>query len=144
MVLWVSIVSSGYFGFPNLRRNWSQDVFQAVCWSINNYLGLTNHRIRKADAEGAAKWGMAYPMGSECLPDTLLPRKIRKSLPISKKRRLFPFQSVTRALYLPLMRFLPHDVVVYDNECHACLLDGRLISAPSINTVTMILPIAGS
>jgi glycine C-acetyltransferase len=41
---------------------------EVVCWSINNYLGLANHpEVRKADAEGAAKWGLAYPMGARMM-----------------------------------------------------------------------------
>ena len=61
--------ADGYFAFPKLEgelgphmRFAGKDV---LCWSLNNYLGLANHpEIRKVDAEAAARWGMAYPMGS--------------------------------------------------------------------------------
>lgn len=38
---------------------------EVLNWSLNNYLGLANHpEVRKADAEGAAKFCMAAPMGA--------------------------------------------------------------------------------
>ena len=59
----------GYYAFPKLEGELGPHMrFQGIdvlCWSLNNYLGLANHpEIRKVDAEAAARWGLAYPMGS--------------------------------------------------------------------------------
>ena len=64
--------SEGYFIFPKLEGELGPHMKfrgkEVLCWSLNNYLGLANHpEVRKADAEGAARWGMAYPMGSRML-----------------------------------------------------------------------------
>ena len=60
----------GYYMFPKLEGELGPHMkFQGkdvLVWSLNNYLGLANHpEVRKADAEAAAKWGLAYPMGRE-------------------------------------------------------------------------------
>ena len=62
----------GYYMFPKLEGELGPHMkFQGrdvLCWSLNNYLGLANHpEVRKADAEAAAKWGLAYPMGSRMM-----------------------------------------------------------------------------
>ena len=58
----------GYFAFPKLEGEIAPYMNfrgkRMLTWSLNNYLGLANHpEVRKADAEAAAKWGLAYPMG---------------------------------------------------------------------------------
>ena len=102
-----------------------QDV---LCWSLNNYLGLANHpEIRKVDAEGAARWGMAYPMGSRMLTGhTALHEKFERMLADFECKEAaflynFGYQGIVSTIDALLSR---HDVVVYDAECHACLLDG--------------------
>ena len=62
----------GYYAFPKLEGELGPHMrFQGIdvlCWSLNNYLGLANHpEIRKVDAEAAARWGLAYPMGSRMM-----------------------------------------------------------------------------
>ena len=62
----------GYHTFPKLEGELSSRmVFQGkerIIWSLNNYLGLANHpEVRKADADAAKKWGLAYPMGARML-----------------------------------------------------------------------------
>ena len=62
----------GYYMFPKLEGELGPHMkFQGkdvLVWSLNNYLGLANHpEVRKADAEAAAKWGLAYPMGSRLM-----------------------------------------------------------------------------
>jgi len=57
-------VAEGYFVFPVFEGQISNRMKfngkEMVTWSINNYLGLANHpEVKKADAESAAKWGMA-------------------------------------------------------------------------------------
>ena len=99
-----------------------------LCWSLNNYLGLANHpEIRKVDAEGAARWGMAYPMGSRMLTGhTALHEKFERMLADFECKEAaflynFGYQGIVSTIDALLSR---HDVVVYDAECHACLLDG--------------------
>ena len=62
----------GYFTFPKLEGEIAPRMMfnghEVLCWSLNNYLGLANHpEIRKVDAEAAARWGLAYPMGSRMM-----------------------------------------------------------------------------
>ena len=122
----------GYFTFPKLEgelgphmRFNGQDV---LCWSLNNYLGLANHpAVRKADAEAAAKWGMAYPMGSRMLTGhTDLHEELERRLAAFEKKEAafefnFGYQGIVSCIDSLVAR---HDVIVYDAEAHACLLDG--------------------
>lgn len=62
----------GYFAFPRLEGDISNRMIfrgkERVIWSLNNYLGLANHpEVRKADAEAAAQYGLAYPMGARMM-----------------------------------------------------------------------------
>ncbi|HPB01815.1 MAG TPA: aminotransferase class I/II-fold pyridoxal phosphate-dependent enzyme, partial [Bacteroidales bacterium] len=64
--------SHGYFTFPKLTGEIGPHMKfrgkDVLVWSLNNYLGLANHpEVRKADADGAAKYGMAYPMGARMM-----------------------------------------------------------------------------
>lgn len=124
--------ADGYFAFPKLEGELGpymkfngQDV---LCWSLNNYLGLANHpEIRKVDAEAAAKWGMAYPMGSRMMTgQTALHEKLEQKLAEFEKKEAaflfnFGYQGILSTIDSLVSR---HDVIVYDAECHACLLDG--------------------
>jgi glycine C-acetyltransferase len=124
--------ADGYFAFPKLEgelgphmRFNGQDV---LCWSLNNYLGLANHpEVRKVDAEGAARWGMAYPMGSRMLTGhTALHEKFERMLAEFECKEAaflynFGYQGIVSTIDALVGR---HDVIVYDAECHACLLDG--------------------
>ena len=124
--------AEGYFAFPrlegelgpNMKFN-GQDV---LCWSLNNYLGLANHpEIRKADAEAAARWGMAYPMGSRMMTgQTHLHDELERRLAAFEKKEAafefnFGYQGIVSTIDSLVCR---HDVIVYDAEDHACLLDG--------------------
>ena len=124
--------AEGYFAFPklegelgpNMRFN-GQDV---LCWSLNNYLGLANHpEIRKADAEAAARWGLAYPMGSRMMTgQTHLHEELERRLAAFEKKEAafefnFGYQGIVSTIDALVGR---HDVIVYDAEDHACLLDG--------------------
>ena len=124
--------AEGYFAFPRLEgelgpymRFNGQDV---LCWSLNNYLGLANHpEIRKADAEAAAKWGLAYPMGSRMMTgQTHLHEELEHRLAAFEKKEAafefnFGYQGIVSTIDSLVCR---HDVIVYDAEAHACLLDG--------------------
>ena len=124
--------AEGYFAFPrlegelgpNMKFN-GQDV---LCWSLNNYLGLANHpEIRKADAEAAARWGLAYPMGSRMMTgQTHLHEELERRLAAFEKKEAafefnFGYQGIVSTIDALVSR---HDVIVYDAEDHACLLDG--------------------
>ena len=124
--------AEGYFTFPRLEGELGphmkfngQDV---LCWSLNNYLGLANHpEIRKTDAEAAARWGLAYPMGSRMMTgQTHLHEELERRLAAFEKKEAafefnFGYQGIVSTIDSLVCR---HDVIVYDAEAHACLLDG--------------------
>lgn len=101
---------------------------EVLNWSLNNYLGLANHpEIRQADAEAAAKWGLAYPMGARMMSgNSTLHETFEKELAefVGKKDAFllnYGYQGVMSAIEC----LCDHrDVIVYDAESHACLIDG--------------------
>jgi glycine C-acetyltransferase len=124
-------VAEGYYMFPQLEGELgNRMIFQGkevVCWSINNYLGLANHpEVRKADAESAAKWGLAYPMGARMMSgETKQHKKLETDLAhfVGKESGYllnFGYQGILSVIDSLLSR---HDVVVYDAESHACIVD---------------------
>ena len=124
--------AEGYFAFPRLDGELGPHMkfngSDVLCWSLNNYLGLANHpEIRKADAEGAAKWGLAYPMGSRMMTgQTVLHEELERRLAAFEKKEAaflfnFGYQGIVSTIDSLVSR---HDVIVYDAEAHACLLDG--------------------
>ncbi len=123
----------GYYTFPKLEGEIGPHMkFQGkevLCWSLNNYLGLANHpAVRKADADGAAKWGLAYPMGSRMLTGhTALHEQLERELADFEKKEAafqmnFGYQGIVSVIDSLMTR---HDVIVFDAEAHACLLDGK-------------------
>lgn len=97
-------------------------------WSLNNYLGLANHpEVRKADAEGAEKWGLAYPMGARMMSgNSDLHEIFEKELAefVGKKEAFllnYGYQGVMSVIECVCDH---RDVIVYDAEAHACLIDG--------------------
>ena len=67
-----SKMAHGYFMFPKLEGEVGNKMIfrgkECLIWSVNNYLGLANHpEVRKADADAAKEWGLAYPMGSRMM-----------------------------------------------------------------------------
>ena len=125
-------IAEGYWIFPKLEGELSSRMrFQGkdiICWSINNYLGLANHPdIRKADAEATAEYGLAYPMGSRMMSgDTDMHSQFERQLAdfVQKEEAVlvnFGYQGIMSAVDALLDR---HDVVVYDSESHACIVDG--------------------
>lgn len=124
--------ADGYFAFPKLEGELGPHMRfngqEVLCWSLNNYLGLANHpEVRKADADAAARWGMAYPMGSRMMTgQTALHEKLERQLADFEKKEAaflfnFGYQGIISTIDSLVSR---HDVIVYDAECHACLLDG--------------------
>lgn len=128
----------GYFAFPRLEGDISNRmVFQGkkmVVWSLNNYLGLANHpEVRKADAEAAAQYGLAYPMGARMMSgNSTTHEKLEKELAnfVAKEDAFllnYGYQGMASIVDSLCSR---RDVVVYDAESHACILDGlRMVPA---------------
>lgn len=122
----------GYFAFPKLEGEiGSRMKFRGkemIVWSLNNYLGLANHpEVRKADADGAAEFGLAMPMGARMMSGNsnyheLLEKKLAAFE--SKEDSIllnFGYQGMVSIIDVLCGR---HDVIVYDGESHACIIDG--------------------
>ncbi len=124
-------VAEGYYVFPKLEGELSSRMnFQGkemVVWSVNNYLGLGNHpEVRKADAEAAREWGLAYPMGSRMMTgNSELHDELERQLAdfVNKETAVlvnYGYQGIMSAIDCLVDR---RDVVVYDAEAHACIVD---------------------
>ncbi len=122
----------GYFTFPKLEGDISNKMIfrgkERLVWSLNNYLGLANHpEVRKADADAAAKYGMALPMGARMMSgNSDLHEQLEKELAQFESKEdsvlvNFGYQGMVSAIDALVDR---HDVIVYDSESHACILDG--------------------
>lgn len=124
--------SHGYFTFPKLEGEISNKMIfrgkERLVWSLNNYLGLANHpEVRKADADAAAQFGMALPMGARMMSgNSDLHEQLERELAdfVMKEDSIllnFGYQGMVSAIDALVTR---HDVIVYDAESHACILDG--------------------
>ena len=124
--------ADGYFMFPELEGEIAPRMRfngkEVLTWSLNNYLGLANHpEVRKADAEAALKYGMAYPMGARMMSGETkyhkeLEQKLAKFVHKPTAYLLnFGYQGMVSIIDSLLDR---KDIVVYDSEAHACILDG--------------------
>lgn len=122
----------GYFAFPKLEGEIdNRMMFQGkerIVWSLNNYLGLANHpEVRKADAEAAAEWGLAYPMGARMMSgNTNKHEYLEQQLAefVGKEDAMlfnYGYQGMVSAIDSLCSR---RDVIVYDAESHACIIDG--------------------
>lgn len=122
----------GYFTFPKLEGEIKPRMIfrgkEVLTWSLNNYLGLANHPdVRRADAEAAAEWGMAYPMGARIMSgNSTIHEQLESELSdfVKKPDTLllnFGYQGVISIIDAIVNR---HDVIVYDSEAHACIIDG--------------------
>jgi glycine C-acetyltransferase len=122
----------GYFAFPKLEGDISSRMKfrgkEMIVWSLNNYLGLANHpEIRKVDAEAAAQFGLAYPMGARMMSgNSNYHEQLEKELAAFEQKEdsilmNFGYQGIMSAIDAICGR---HDIVVYDAESHACIIDG--------------------
>lgn len=122
----------GYFTFPKLEGEIGPHMQfrkkQMLNWSLNNYLGLANHPdVRKADADAAAHFGMAYPMGARMMSgNSDYHEQLEKELSefMSKEDTIllnYGYQGIMSAIDALVDR---HDIIVYDAESHACIIDG--------------------
>ena len=121
----------GYFAFPKLEGEIASKMKfrgqEMIVWSLNNYLGLANHpEVRKADAEGSAQYGLALPMGARMMSgNSDLHEQLERELAefVHKEDSIlmnYGYQGIMSAIDAICGR---HDVVVYDAECHACIID---------------------
>lgn len=122
----------GYFMYPQLEGEIGHHMKfmgkEMIVWSLNNYLGLANHpEVRKVDAEAAAKYGLAYPMGARMMSGhTKEHRKLERQLADFVKREdayvlNYGYQGMVSIIDTLVCR---KDVIVYDEEAHACIIDG--------------------
>ncbi|WP_431134380.1 aminotransferase class I/II-fold pyridoxal phosphate-dependent enzyme [Psychroserpens mesophilus] len=124
--------AEGYFVFPKLEGQISNRMkFQGkdvITWSINDYLGLANHpEVRKVDAEAAAAYGSAYPMGARMMSGhTDLHEQLQNELAefVSKEAAYllnFGYQGMVSTIDALVSK---DDIIVYDVDAHACIIDG--------------------
>ncbi|PZX11386.1 glycine C-acetyltransferase [Breznakibacter xylanolyticus] len=122
----------GYFTFPKLEGEIGPKMRfrgkEVLNWSLNNYLGLANHpEVRKADADAAAEWGLGYPMGARMMSgQTSKHEELEARLAefVGKEDAFllnFGYQGMVSIIDTLCGR---NDVIVYDSESHACILDG--------------------
>jgi glycine C-acetyltransferase len=122
----------GYFAFPKLegeigsRMNFRGK--EMIVWSLNNYLGLANHpEVRKTDAEATLKFGLATPMGARMMSgNSNYHEELEAKLAAFEQKEdailmNFGYQGIMSAIDAICGR---HDVIVYDAESHACIIDG--------------------
>lgn len=124
--------AEGYFIFPKLEGTISNRMKfkgrEVITWSINDYLGLANHpQVRKVDAEAAAKWGSAYPMGARMMSGhTDLHEQLQRELAAFVQKEAayvlnFGYQGMVSTIDALVSK---EDVIVYDVDSHACIIDG--------------------
>ncbi len=124
--------SEGYYMFPKLEGEIANrmifDGKERLVWSLNNYLGLANHpKVRAADAQGAKDWGMAYPMGARMMSGhTKYHEELEQQLASFVGRPSayllnYGYQGMVSIISAMVNR---NDVIVYDSEAHACIIDG--------------------
>ncbi len=122
----------GYFAFPKLEGELGPRMMfrgkEMIVWSLNNYLGLVNHpEIRKVDAEAAAAYGIGNPMGARMMSgNTAKHEELEKVISkyVNREDTMlvnFGYQGIMSCIDALVNR---RDVIVYDAESHACIVDG--------------------
>jgi glycine C-acetyltransferase len=122
----------GYFAFPKLEGDiGSRMTFRGkemIVWSLNNYLGLANHpEVRKVDADASVKYGLALPMGARMMSgNSNYHEQLEAELAAFEHKEdailmNYGYQGIMSAIDAICGR---HDVIVYDAESHACIIDG--------------------
>ena len=124
--------AEGYFVFPKLEGPISNRMHfrgkEVITWSVNDYLGLANHpEVRKVDAEAATAYGAAYPMGARMMSGhTSLHEQLQGELAdfVNKEATYllnFGYQGILSTIDTLVSK---NDVIVYDVDAHACIIDG--------------------
>jgi glycine C-acetyltransferase len=127
-----SDVAHGYMMFPKLEGDIGPRMMfrgkERITWSLNNYLGLANHpEVRKVDAEASAQFGLAYPMGSRMMSgNSDYHEQLENELSAFEMKEdtfllNYGYQGIMSVIDAVCNR---HDVIVYDAESHACIIDG--------------------
>ena len=127
-----SAEAHGYFAFPKLEGEIAPRMQfrgkEVLTWSLNNYIGLANHpEVRKADADAAVEYGLAYPMGARMMSgQTIFHEELEQKLAdfVEKPSGYllnYGYQGIMSIIDSVVSR---NDVVVYDSECHASIMDG--------------------
>ncbi len=122
----------GYYMFPKLEGEIGPEMDfrgqRMLNWSLNNYLGLANHpEVRQTDAEAAAKFGLGYPMGARMMSgNSVYHEQLDRELAAFESKEdavllNYGYQGMVSAIDALVDR---HDVIVYDAESHACIVDG--------------------
>ncbi|MFP4089346.1 MAG: aminotransferase class I/II-fold pyridoxal phosphate-dependent enzyme [Cyclobacteriaceae bacterium] len=125
-------VEEGYFMFPKLEGNIAPRMKfrgrEVLTWSLNNYLGLANHpEVRKIDEEATARWGLAYPMGARIMSgnsDKHDELEANLASFVGKESAMllnYGYQGILSVIDALVDR---KDIIVYDGESHACIIDG--------------------
>ncbi len=122
----------GYFAFPKLEGEIGNRMKfrgqEMIVWSLNNYLGLANHpEVRQADSDAAKKFGLALPMGARMMSgNSNYHEQLEAELAAFEMKEdavllNYGYQGMVSLIDLLCSR---HDVIVYDAESHACIIDG--------------------
>lgn len=122
----------GYFAFPKLEGEIAPRMQfrgkEVLTWSLNNYIGLANHpEVREADAQAAKDYGLAYPMGARMMSgQTIKHEELEQKLAdfVGKPSGFllnYGYQGIMSIIDAIVNR---NDVIVYDSECHASIMDG--------------------
>ena len=128
---WASI-AEGYFVFPKLEgpiaNRMKFNGKEVITWSVNDYLGLANNpEVREIDSEAAQRFGSAHPMGARMMSGhTDLHEKLEKILAdlVNKESSYvlnFGYQGILSTIDTLVSK---NDVIVYDIDSHACIIDG--------------------
>lgn len=124
--------AEGYFVFPKLEGPISNRMHfqgkEVITWSVNDYLGLANHpEVREVDAQAAQDYGSAYPMGARMMSGhTDMHEKLERELAsfVNKEAAYllnFGYQGILSTIDTLVSK---NDVIVYDVDSHACIIDG--------------------
>jgi len=124
--------AEGYYVFPKLEGKLGPHMkFQGkdvLNWSLNDYLGLATHpEVLKADADAAAEYGAAYPMGARMMSGHTdhheqLQRELAQFVHKEAAYLLnFGYQGMVSIIDALVTK---NDVIVYDVDSHACIIDG--------------------
>ncbi|MEI2758590.1 MAG: aminotransferase class I/II-fold pyridoxal phosphate-dependent enzyme [Bacteroidia bacterium] len=124
--------SHGYFTFPKLEGEISNRMIfrgkEKLVWSLNNYLGLANHpEVRKTDGDASIQYGLGLPMGARMMSgETDRHILLEQQLAAFEQKEdaillNYGYQGMVSAIDCLVDR---HDIIVYDSESHACIIDG--------------------
>jgi glycine C-acetyltransferase len=124
--------SHGYFSFPRLEGEIGSHMLfngkEHIVWSLNNYLGLANDpEVRAADAQAAADYGMAYPMGARMMSgNSVHHEELEQDLAtFVGQESAFLLNYGYQGMFSIIDSLVDrNDVIVYDAESHACIIDG--------------------